>query len=327
MGRLFIFNPDSDYALACDRRYYTPPATVVKLRQEKALLPVFFSPGADNSLLILDSLPDGWHSLKFADECIRRKVKVFTTEQIEAEPTLASGLVATPWGWNKQIWQFLTDRFGKLIQLPSPLEIENIRVLSHRRTTIGFLTRFEGILNPEIGIPEEIKDVNVAIEAFEKHHALYFKAPWSSSGRGVMLTDDLERRHVEPWLHGIIKRQGSVMMEKAYNRRLDFATEWMCDNGKCRFLGFSVFNTSRRGKYHSNINASQKSLELLISESSHDWSYKIVERQQEVIECMISPVYSGPVGIDMLVTASGAVNPCVEINLRHTMGMVGLLHY
>ena len=37
--------------------------------------------------------------------------------------------------------------------------------------------------------------------------------------------------------------------------------------------------------------------------------------------------YVGPVGIDMLADKDGRVNPCVEINLRHTMGMTAAALY
>lgn len=35
-------------------------------------------------------------------------------------------------------------------------------------------------------------------------------------------------------------------------------------------------------------------------------------------------IYSGPFGIDMMVLNGGKIHPCVELNLRGTMGHVAL---
>lgn len=209
--------------------------------------------------------------------------------------------------------------------MPSEEDITNLRNLSHRRTTIAFFRELSSFLDPEIEIPQEITLAEDGISTFRLTHCLFFKAPWSSSGRGVMLTDDLEEKHVAPWLRGIIRRQGSVMMEKAYDRKLDFATEWVCRDNKARFIGYSVFNVSRRGKYQSNRTGSQQELLNVIEGATDRWTPDIIGLQQKAIEKIIAPYYSGPLGIDMLVTDSGAINPCVEINLRHTMGMIELL--
>lgn len=62
----------------------------------------------------------------------------------------------------------------------------------------------------------------------------------------------------------------------------------------------------------------------MVSEASGEWSGRIIDAQKTILQSMIAPRYSGPVGIDMLATADGHINPCVEINLRMTMGMVAL---
>ena len=94
------------------------------------------------------------------------------------------------------------------------------------------------------------------------------------------------------------------MMERAYIRRLDFATEWQCRDGEASFLGYSVFNVSRRGKYQSNTTGTQDSLLDLIKSATPKWNPAITEKQKSVLEKLIAPFYSGPLGIDMLVTGS-----------------------
>ena len=43
------------------------------------------------------------------------------------------------------------------------------------------------------------------------------------------------------------------------------------------------------------------------------------------IQNVLTDGYEGPLGIDMLVTSQGIIHPCVEINLRNTMGSI-LIH-
>lgn len=325
MPNLHIFNPDTDYALASDRRYYTPPAYVTALRKRLALLPALYAREGD-SILLLDSPDIPLTSLEYYDICRDKSIDIVSL--CDCHDGISSGLelTAEPWGWNRNIRQILCDNFPRLKGIPDKDAIGRLRNLSHRRTTIEFLTYLKESLPNEIEIPVEINNPEVAMQAYRENRSRFFKAPWSSSGRGIILTDDLEPKHVEPWIRGIIRRQGSVMMEKAYWRSLDFATEWRCDRGSVSFLGYSVFETSRRGKYHSNERGSQEDLIGIIRNSCDSDPEEMTELQKRAIEKIIAPKYDGYLGVDMLATHSGAINPCVEINLRHTMGMINLIH-
>lgn len=322
--KLHIFNPDTDYALASARRYYTPPAHVVKLRKELALLPALWA-SKEDAILLIDDFTDEMEDSELAKICKEKEITVLDRKTLKSESESTGPFDYCPWGWNLSIRQFLFDIFGNDNGLPTEESISRLRELSHRRTTIDFFMQLPCNLVKGLELPQEIFSVDEAMEHYEKNKELYFKAPWSSSGRGILFSGDLEARHVKPWIRGIIKRQGSVVMEKAYNRALDFATEWQCRDGETHFLGYSVFNTSRRGKYHGNISATQEELEQIILKSSRSDLSQIVSAQKEAIDKIISPAYEGPLGIDLLVTNEGVVNPCVEINLRHTMGMIGLL--
>lgn len=333
MSSILVFNPDTDYALASGRRYYTPPAHVSLLKKRLELLPALYAHPGD-IILVEDkanlSIPQDLENLENLEKLEKleslagRGVAIMDYTEARSNSEIWRTHKPAPWGWNLSIRQFFLDISGGRATVTSEERIERLRELSHRRTTIKFLSLMPEEMRTGISLPTEITDPEVAVKAFENGMPLYFKAPWSSSGRGVILTDDLERKHVEPWVRGIIRRQGSVMMEKAYVRALDFATEWMCEDGKAAFLGLSVFNTSRRGKYHGNVQASQEELNKLISNHIRIDIGDMVQPQKEALETLIAPEYDGPLGIDMLATTEGDVHPCVEINLRHTMGMIGL---
>ena len=322
--RLLIFNPETDYALASDSEFYTPPKHVVDVRRRLSLLPARYASSSD-VIMTLDSI--GEHelvTLPYHDLVKQLGIRVYSINEVAASADLRNELVAfrpLPWGWNRRIRRQLDEAFNRELVLPSDVDVSSIRALSHRSTSIRFLEKMRPILDSEIELPVEIRDPQEALAYFERDQRRFFKAPWSSSGRDVMLCDDLETRHVAPWISGVIRSQGSVIMEKAYSKKLDFATEWICRRGKSQFIGYSVFTVSRRGKYRGNISGTQNVLLDMIRSAYPRWSDSVLNAQKTALDEIISPDYSGPVGIDMLVTENGNLNPCVEINLRITMGM------
>ena len=68
---------------------------------------------------------------------------------------------------------------------------------------------------------------------------------------------------------------------------------------KAHFAGYSVFETSRRGKYHRNLHGTQTELEAMIRTASDSWNDGILEKIRVAIEQLIAHLYSGPLGIDM----------------------------
>lgn len=324
MQTIHIFNPDTDYALASGLDFYTPPASVITLRREMALLPALWAKPGD-AILLLDDL-DPTTTLDYLDSgTIPDKARLISGLQIyRPEDTLSPIADFQPWGWNRDLRRRLIAAGADPCCLPSVEYIDCLRDLSHRRTTIPFNKAIQVVGTAPLHrrLPVELNSVDDVLAWLDDNPGAWLKAPWSSSGRGVLRTSDLETRHVRPWAHGIIRRQGSVMAEHGVARALDFATEWHCDGGKARFLGLSVFETSPRGKYQSNLRLSQEALEKRIMEVAPSWSETILKAQKDALESIIAPHYSGPLGIDMMVDNEGLVYPCVEINLRRTMGMI-----
>lgn len=318
--RLHIFNPDTDFALAAKSDFYTPPRSVATLRDRNALFPATYAKEGD-AILILDPAGSGDLSrLPWHDTATRKGLETIVLTEKETGRDF-SDFTACPWGWNRVIRRFLADNFPSLRGVPDTGAIERITALSHRRTTIAMHRLMRCSLTDGIGEPREFLDTEEAMAAFREERDMFFKMPWSSSGRGIIRTDDLTERHVEPWVRGAIANQGSVMGETALDKKLDFATEWVCGNGEVRFMGYSVFETSRRGKYKRNIDATQSDLLDMIREAAPGFGNDMIELQRDAIAEVVAPGYSGPLGIDMLATRDGRINPCVEMNLRMTMGM------
>lgn len=322
--KLYIFNPDTDFALAAKSDFYTPPRKVSEFRDEMSLFPATYASEGDAILLLGDFSNRDYRSLPYYEIAKEKGIRIVIRPEAESGVDL-SEYTASPWGWNRVIRRYLADNFPSLEGVPSVAEIERIKDLSHRRLTIPFHRMMRCALTEGIPEPKEFFDADNAVEYYYLHKDLFFKTPWSSSGRGVIRTNDLEERHVRPWLSGTISNQGSVMGEIALDRALDFATEWICLDGDVRFMGYSVFETSRRGKYKGNVDATQAELLHIIEGAAPGFGEEIISMQREAIAELIAKDYNGPLGVDMLATSEGKINACVEINLRMTMGLCRLL--
>lgn len=321
---LYIFNPEHDLALAVGEGPYTPPAEIVKLRKENTLLPALF---ADNSDFILSTdiiSPEEIQHLPYYDLFQKKNLRLLTPPDIAGFSEKISNI--QPWGWDHAIFNLLKNCDTPESLLPAEEKINNIRQLSHRRTTIPFRETLGRILGEEIINPAKELFSILEVENFlELYPLAYFKAPWSSSGRGIVVSDHISRKGLLEWAHGIIRRQGSIIAEPSWNRVFDFATEWIISDEKPVFLGLSAFKTSSRGKYHDNFTGSQSEIFQMIKNVCPNFGEHIIRAQYEAIRQHLSS-YEGYLGIDMLADNEGRINNCVEINLRMTMGIVPLLN-
>lgn len=323
---LFIFNPEHDFALAVGSDNYTPPAEVVKIRNKYSLLPATYAGDGDFIIVPDDVISKDISSLPWYKNVLQKNLTILHWKDLPNNFEKISRIL--PWGWDHAIHKELKINGVNPILLPSLEEIGRIRELSHRRNTITFRNTIADILNEDvINPPVELFSVREVERILERENIYFFKAPWSSSGRGIVVTDHITRKGLLEWSHGIIRRQGSVMVEKAWNRIFDFASEWWIKNGEAKFLGYAVFRSSSRGKYHGNVEVTQEEMIELIKKEVPTFHEGIIESQKKALNLHISPFYSGPLGIDMLADNDGLINPCVEINLRFTMGHLPIFHY
>ena len=199
MGKLYFFNPDNDLALAAGNgERYTPPAAALDLRRAGALLPLWWCGDGDEVLVETDEAIEAADSLKSA----------FGLSGTAVRKCEGAGR-ALPWGWSPLSARLMRDAGGAGV--PTPDEIERLRMLSHRRTSMP--------LARAMGADERI----VARECFSEAEAeaaiaaaggdAVIKQPWSSSGRGVMATRSMRADALRRAIAGTIRRQGSIMVE------------------------------------------------------------------------------------------------------------------
>lgn len=289
-----------------------------------SLLPATYAGNSDFIMVPEETTVSEISLLPYFDVAAKKDIKIIRPSELAEIVGLFTKV--SPWGWDHAVVRELLDAGCPSCLLPSPSRIADLRRLSHRRTTIPFRDLMAETLDETVIKPaKELFSSSEAENFLIKEPLVFFKAPWSSSGRGIVASNHISRKGLMEWIHGTIKKQGSVIAEPAWDKIFDFATEWNIGNGEVNFLGLSVFEASSRGKYHGNINASQKELQALISTHAPGFGKENIEAQRMAIETLIAPNYEGPLGIDMLSDKEGKINSCVEINLRMTMGAI-MLH-
>jgi len=120
------------------------------------------------------------------------------------------------------------------------------------------------------------------------------------------------------------------MVEPHYAKVKDFGMEFVCDEqGRIGYLGLSLFHTSN-GAYTGNIlTDEEQKIEMISHYITVDLLVSVQQNICHILEGVLKGSYTGPFGVDMMVVAREDqqgfwLHPCVEINLRRTMGHVAL---
>lgn len=331
-----LFNPDHDIALASGLENFTSPHAGRQLRSDLSFLPAVWS--NDGDVVVVDDIDTAeavYHKTK-----LPRKPKVEFCTIVQLPSVLSSCeqncVLIDPWGWDSSIRFKLLKAGVDSSLLPSESVVEEIRSLSHRKNTINLLHSIrEGIENATCGESIYVTDYDDFINITLKQENKVFKAPWSSSGRGVRyFLHDTDNDHLKKnfcnWVGNVIKLQGGVMVEPLYNKVKDFAIEFSsCNYGGLKYHGLSIFDTNKTA-YTGNILATEEEkremlanyIELsLLDEVTNRLEVLLSTLYGNIIRCLPN-VY---VGVDMMIVAKDGGNgfllhPCVEVNLRRTMG-------
>ena len=291
---LHIFNPENDMALADGHPGYTPPAQIQQMRHELWWLPRWWA--ADG-----DVVWNGSDRLALPDDAR-----------------------IVPWGWSPALCQQLREAGVQASLLPSAEALEQLRQLSHRRTSVQLL----GELREQLPLEGHLADTGAVLchtmeeteAAVAQQGDALLKSPWSSSGRGLMPSSD---GHWQAWARHILRSQGSLMVERLLHKVADFALEfWLDGKGGVQYRGLSLFYTNGKGAYQGNWVAPEgQKLQWLMQ---YVPAQCLIEIRRWWEQRLARYDYCGPVGIDMMLAQEG-VCPCIEVNWRMTMGLVSCL--
>ena len=289
--KLHIFNPENDMALASGSPGYTPPANIRTYRRQHWELPRQWAAPDD---IVWDGEENLAHLFK----------------DVAVAPEIY------PWGWSPALVHELELAGVPRHFMPGREHLEKLRLLSSRCSTV----QVQSALGLDAACCRSLADV---LACLSQWNDVIMKSPWSSSGKGLMQTDN---PNWQGWVARVLRQQGCVVVERLLERKQDFAMEFWMNGGRAEYLGLNVFLTDAHGHFVENVVGTEQEKESCVSSLLTD-PQSLVGIRQWYLEHLpqIAPWYEGPVGVDMLVTSDGSLHPCIEINWRMTMGMATVL--
>lgn len=313
---LLYFNPQHDIALAQGLCHSTPPKMAALFARQCAWVMAWLY--GDGFVWCPDGVDDS--TLTMGNDMGVRCVPVDT----------ASGLPidgVTCWGWDSAAAYDLAKLQVPPTLLPTDEYLYALRELQHRSTAARLMQDFIS----SCASPCRYAEASFAASSLAEverylaaHGDVIAKMPWSGSGQGIRPLARHLSDNERGWVNNTIARQRAVILEPRYAVVQDFALEYTIDDA-CHFVGYSLFET-QGGAYKSNMllgdEAIRDAIGRYIDLALLDEAQAFIEQwlQHTMVGC-----YRGPLGIDMLVYARDegfGLHPMVEINMRHTMGLV-----
>ena len=315
-----LFYPSHDIALAHGVRHFNPPAAALRLQEDLAYL-----------------------------------------HEIWNQPFLKGETsIPLPWGWDWDTRDHIHRKYDvKMHDLPSDDDLELIRNISSRRSSISCLEKLhEKQIVFSCTIPKFLDSEDKLWSFITKKDAdnipFVLKTPWSSSGRGLLvsfsrmnngLLVNNSRTLMMKQALGTINKMGGIMGEEWIADKVqDFAMLFYASDKDVRFIGYSLFDNDK-----SSIGTTYRQGYLLSNEKIEDklslpkaLLYSITKAYEEILTEMLHPLFGktwhlGFLGVDMLTyrekmedddkRVTLKVHPCIELNLRCTMGVVCRLWY
>lgn len=322
---LCVFNPEHDIALAHGSRFFTAPRAGRQLRADLGFLSVLWA-GEDDYVLVAD---------REKAECALRQLGLYKDDVtlVEVENLRKAALRidrVCPWGWDAALKNEL-QRLGVALEvMPSDECLENYRQLSHRMWSQYMLRQIRCNLRDDRLLGKSVLlDNELALcEQLKMWPLSVLKAPWSSSGRGVRFVEGTPIDAIMSWAVGVMRQQGALMVEPFYDKVQDFGMEFIADAHSVSYVGLSIFGT-RGSAYTGNMLASEEDkLAVLLGYIDIGLLNKVRDALCVLFSKELIPAYVGPLGVDMMIVRCDdgvfRVHPCVEVNLRMTMGHVAI---
>ena len=320
---LHIFNPSHDEALGFGSPYYVPTKAAMLLARERCTLPALWAKPGDAILLTDD---------RERPTATATDAPLIYIYKRELTPKFIRQITRIePWGWNTYLRHTLRRAGIPDTLLPTDEELEHRRRLSSRETAIALLHRLTGEDHTLAGCATWCSTIEEAWQAVHTYGRAMAKSPWSSSGRGVFRVESEDNViPADARMRNIIKQYGGIAIEEFCDRVQDFALEFYAHaDGTVTYAGLSVFNTSVGGNYLGQVEGTQAELQALLNdmlpwETIEHCTHRLIHH----LQLLINGNYSGPLGVDLMIVRKEGqllLHPCVEINLRNTMGHVALL--
>ena len=337
--KLHIFNPEHDIALATNVRRFTAPHAARQLRSDLGFLPALWAD--DGDIVLVDDVESALRRSRHLKQFMAEVLFVTTDDLLRMRRQnrgFQESYDVCPWGWDWGLVETLVKaRIPRFSQISTMKRfLSGIRRVSSRRWAAEKLLvpLRESLPFETVGEAKYIDDASDL--TFSEGRPVVWKAPWSSSGRGIRYIHDRQQfeRNLS-WARRVIAQQKGIMVEPYYQKVCDFAmefettSEWVGDTCiyDVAYKGLSLF-TTKNGAYTGNIIATERAKREILSKYIPENVLEILKNKiVELMKPVAEDIYHGPFGVDMMIVSEGgklAVHPCVELNLRRTMGHVAL---
>ena len=331
---IYFFNPTCEYAVANGNASWQPNKLLQKMESDLSTLPLWFAKPAD--FVLTDKIP----SSEFIDLLKKLNVKPPGFIQKKSFSTNTPINKLLPWGWSPAVHQFLSPLKNSCSAgfKESPVfnwqpGYRNFYSRKFARTVLTELISAypDSSFISEKYLPEIVTTKKEFKTAINKWGKIIAKAPWSSSGRGLQpVTKTPVHEKVWEKLMGIVNDQGFAIAEPFLNKVFDLAFQFQLKKGKVTYLGTSYFTTDKKGQYTgNNLNGLPTGIEKDVAEFVNLIPEKIINPLIKIVESTeLAKNYEGFFGVDTLIFRDKneelRINPCLEINVKQTMGLLSL---
>jgi len=341
---LTLFNPDCEAAIANGSPYYMPSANIVKMAKDLAVLPCWIY--GQDAVVLGKGMSE--YELIESKMFISQMSELFNENFLfisKAELSSCRDFVFEPWGvtprelldfkdcknveeWSEKKKYMYSRSFSRDI-----LEYIKFPFIPSICSSLDEIIVANDLINKEPLYRDKKYNADLTkfkvpnIDSSSEPMLCIAKAPWSSSGRGILQLSFPITDKEKEWLRGVLKKQGFVMLEHKFEKVYDFAMEFYLSKDEVKFMGLSEFKVGDNYEYKGNFVGNGKIIANRLMQYVDGASLsKIIDSLEVFLIQNIMGNYSGFLGIDMFVYKEGPdefnVNPCVEINLRCNMGVV-----
>lgn len=336
---VYYFNPTCEFAIANGSPNWQPNKLLQKMEDDLSTLPYLLS--KENDFVIVHRLP----SQNFIESLQQAGILLpdFVLKNDAVNNIQFINLPKEklkPWGWSPAVHKLLaplkdacSDEFKKSAVFnwkPEHREIASRKFAVEILSQLLLETKSEFLL-PEEFLPEICTSQHDFEQAIQHWREVMFKAPWSSSGRGLQPITKTPV-HIKVWekIMAIIKEQTYAIAEPFLKKVFDFSFQFELRQGKVDFLGISNFSTNKKGQYEGNfLNGIPLGTDERIFEIMDFAVAEILNPLIKILEnSKLAIYYEGFFGVDTLIYSDRnnklRINPCLEINVRNTMGLLSL---
>lgn len=211
--KLYVFNPDADMALGNNEENYMAPATIRRMAEDLALLPIWYAqPGSG----VLASSAYNADYLKQMQQLFRLDVHLVTEPEL---PDYADVRVM-PWGWNPAIRKRMLKGGVLEKNLPTPDALDKYRMKAARSNALAFRALFYfNKIDYTCGdgcclVEADGRMTDISPDIVDRYkEGCVFKSLWSGSGKGLCWCRHGFTKNVSDWCSRALKENRGFVME------------------------------------------------------------------------------------------------------------------